>query len=100
MKVIIKKPEDKYGNIVDIKNELEVMQEIVGGYIEVVPLGKHVIICNEDGKYMNLKDNVIYGTDIIVGNIIVCNIIDDEFTDIDITIDEWQNILNGKNLKD
>ena len=40
MKVIIKKPKEKYGVFTDIPNELEKLQEIVGGYIEVVPYHK------------------------------------------------------------
>lgn len=35
----------------NIENNLEVMQDIVGGYIEVVPISdKHRLIVNEEGK--------------------------------------------------
>jgi hypothetical protein len=62
------------------KLTLSFMQETVGGYIEIVPLGKKLLVCNEEGKLKNLPLNekatqiweAVYGkTDQIVGNIIL-----------------------------
>lgn len=65
-----KKPE-----MVTIDNTLEAMQRIVGGYIQIVkPWGGDVVlVCNEEGKVLNLPVNklVVDGTgrtfDVIVG---------------------------------
>ena len=94
MKVIVKEPSDKYGKLVEIENDLAVLQNMVGGYIEVVPLDNHLIICNEDGKYMNLEPNISYMFDIIVGTIIVCDRDGEEFTDVSLSMDEWKFLID------
>ena len=62
---------------------LEELQEIVGGYIEIVFLpNKFCLVVNEEGKLNNLPINSIateimqqHGiNDIIVGNALYCNI--------------------------
>lgn len=48
-----------------IENTLEAMQALVGGYIEVVPIGSgYLAICNEEGRIHNLPRNALglYGT--------------------------------------
>lgn len=62
-----------------IKNELEALQEIVGGYIECLPLDDETtIICNEEGKINGLPLNRPLYTDdgkmydIIAGTFIYC----------------------------
>ena len=57
IKVIVKEPgkdpEDKM-----VKNELHALQEIVGGLIEVVPIGNGVLlVANEEGKIRDLPFN-------------------------------------------
>lgn len=45
-------------SVADIPNSLQAMQEIVGGYIEAVYIGKGVnVICNEDGNLTHLLYN-------------------------------------------
>ena len=95
MKVIIKKPEEKYGVFTDIDNELETLQQIVGGYIEVLPFNNCLIICNEDGKYLGLKPNLKIGFDVIVGTIIVCGREGEEFTDVPVTAEEWKKLIGA-----
>lgn len=62
----------------DIDNTLEAMQEIVGGYIEVVPLSDRLlVVCNEEGKLMGLPPVAITAingkaTDYLCGNCIIC----------------------------
>lgn len=61
---------------------LEELNEIVGGYIEIVHLSStQIMVVNEDGKLMDLPLNV-YATmiariaghkDTIVGNVLVCD---------------------------
>lgn len=45
--------EDGTINIKQIKNELEYFQQIVEGYIQVVPLSEYpfLLVCNEEGSF-------------------------------------------------
>lgn len=55
-----------------IPNTLKVLQAIVGGYIQTLPLEADVeLICNEEGKLMRLPPNRRIGQDIIVGTFLV-----------------------------
>ena len=48
----------KRGRVVEIGNDLKSMQELVGGYIEVVPLEDDlVVVCDEEGilKYLPIN---------------------------------------------
>lgn len=81
IKVLVKKPGLK-PNFNTIKNELAYFQAIVGGYIETFTIATDcVIICNEEGRLMNLPYNCnICGED-FVGTIILCGVDGDEFSD-------------------
>lgn len=57
-----KEPEE-----VTIPNTLEAMQEMVGGFIEIVYLDDVCLVCNEEGKLMGLEGNRRVGRDIISG---------------------------------
>lgn len=63
-----------------IENNLKSLQEIVEGYIECFDIkDNHTIICNEEGKIMNLEPNlyVIHKgiiIEILCGNLIICNV--------------------------
>ena len=55
---------------------LEELQEIVGGYIEIVQLGdRKVMVVNEEGVYMKLPINTkatnLYNS-VIVGDVLIC----------------------------
>jgi hypothetical protein len=64
--------------------ELSQLQQIVGGYIEIIPLRKRerLMVLNEEGKLDGLPRNdkatelweeeYGEGTDIIVGNVLIC----------------------------
>lgn len=63
-------------NLKEIENTLESMQDIVGGLLQFIQIEDDVVIvCNEEGKSLNLeinkiiKDDVICGTFIILGQI-------------------------------
>ena len=93
-KVIIKRPDEEYGHMTWISTKLENLQKTVGGYIETITIGKIVIICNEEGKLLNLEPNIPLGNaDYLCGNIIVCGIKDDEFDDVPISLPEWKAML-------
>lgn len=55
-----------------IDNTLEAMQNIVGGYLETVTLDKDVVlICNEEGRLMNLQPSVCIHGITYVGTVIL-----------------------------
>ena len=54
-----------------INASLEAKQELVGGLIEVVPYEDVLIICNEEGKILNMPPNVVFEYDYIAGDFFV-----------------------------
>lgn len=55
---VLKVEPDKAPELIEMPNELEAMQKIVGGYIEVYPLADDVaIVCNEEGKMNGMELN-------------------------------------------
>ena len=54
-----------------INASLEAKQELVGGLIEVVPYEDVLIICNEEGKILNMPPNVVFDYDYIAGDFFV-----------------------------
>lgn len=70
LKVLLKKV-DELPILTQIKDTLEEKQKLVGGLIEVIPYQDALIICNEEGKLLNLKPNIIFDYDYIAGDCIV-----------------------------
>lgn len=75
IKVVIIEP-GKVPYAKEIDNTLETQQEIVGGFIEMIWLTANrdrniVLICNEEGKIMQLPGNRKLGDDIIAGTFFV-----------------------------
>lgn len=59
-------------NLKEIDNTLENMQDIVGGLLQFIQIEDDVvIICNEEGKSLNLEVNKIIKDDIICGTFII-----------------------------
>lgn len=87
--VILAEPGEK-AYISRIGTSLEVLQQIVGGWIEVCyPFEEEIcIICNEEGKINGMKPNrAIYDedgrmTDMIFGTMIICGIGGEHFTSL------------------
>lgn len=100
MKVVIKKvgqePEVK-----EIENDLNVLQDIVGGYIECFYIADNIIcICNEEGKILGLPENFICDSDIIVGDVIFCAAGEEDFDSLtDEQIDFIINIMHVFSIK-
>lgn len=75
--------------VMDVKNDLSALQNLVGGYIEVIqPWNDDILlICNEEGKIRNeCKLNRIIqadggGEDAIFGDFFLCGYDGCEFTD-------------------
>ena len=79
MRVLVVEPERR-PELKEINGSLESMQEIVGGLIQPIYLDNSVVlICNDEGKLMNLsanrglrnKDGQIY--DIVCGTFLLCS---------------------------
>lgn len=64
---VLKVEPGKAPEAVTIPNTLEAMQQMVGGYIEVIPLDDVCLVCNEEGKLMGLPGNRRLRNDIIAG---------------------------------
>ena len=63
--------------VMEIDDTLEAKQKLVGGLIVVVPYKDNLLlICNEEGKISNLKPNLQFDYDYIVGN---CFIVGDDY---------------------
>lgn len=57
---------------IKIENTLRKLQNIVGGLIEVVALEPNIdLICNEEGKILNLELNRVIENDIIAGTFFI-----------------------------
>lgn len=66
-----------------IPNTLEALQKIVGGYIETVTLSSNmVIICNEEGRMLELPYNCDVCGVGFCGTIIFAGIDGEEFADV------------------
>lgn len=77
---ILYKEVGKEPQIMFIENTLEEKQKLVGGLIEVVPYEDVLIICNEEGKLLNMPPNLVFEYDYIAGN---CFVIGDDYKNAD-----------------
>ena len=77
---ILYKEVGKEPQIMFIDNTLEAKQKLVGGLIEVVPYEDVLIICNEEGKLLNMPPNLVFEYDYIAGN---CLVIGDDYKNAD-----------------
>ena len=86
MRVLIIEPR-KCPHVAEIDGSLKSLQEIVGGYIEVIcPFADKVaIVCKEEGK---LKPETVWNRlipecgDIIKGTFFICGVDGEEFIDL------------------
>ena len=96
---IVKEPLETVGYIREIDNTLKAMKEIVGGNIETLTIDEGlVLICNEDGLFLDLPYNCsVMGMD-FVGPVMVVGAKGDDFGDVPIGLDQWEDLLNGKEI--
>lgn len=84
MRVVYKVP-GEHASVIEIPNNLRLLQELVGGYIETVPYNSDAImIVNEEGKILGLEPNVLLGNDVVVGNLIVVGDGGEDFAELDL----------------
>lgn len=106
IKVIIKRTDEELGHSTFISDSLENLKRTVGGYIETITVpagflppelkatGDLVIICNEDGRMLNLPYNTfLFGFD-LVGDVILAGVNGEDFADIPIEWANWRNYMN------
>ena len=108
IKCIVKRPDETYRHVANISDTLRNLQNTVEGQIEICRLPEGiVIICNEEGKILDLPHNfnIKYITgktgetmyEEIVGTVIVCGVAGEEFCDIPISFAKWKELLNKWN---
>ena len=91
MLAIIKQPGEPAKRI-DIDNTLEALQKAVGGYIETVTLFEDVaLICNEEGRLIDLPYNMEFLGIHFVGPVLVVGRAEDEFRSL--TEEESQRVM-------
>lgn len=78
-----------------IKNTLEEKQKIVDGLIEVVPYKDVLIICNEEGKLLNQKPNILFDYDYIAGD---CFFVGDDYENGDFKSLTKEQIVDIRNM--
>lgn len=77
--VVIKEPGKKaYSK--EIEDDLEVYQNILGGYLETAGFDKNqILLCDEEGKLKGYEPNLLVPGDVIVGTVIVVGTEREEF---------------------
>ena len=97
IKVIIKRPDEEYGHMCYVSNSISNLQRTVGGYVECLTLpaktGTINILCNEDGKRLNLERNLKTPAGFLVGDIVVCKVGEEDFEAIPIDFAEWKDLV-------
>lgn len=81
MRVVAKRPGEPT-KLITIDNDLKALQEYVGGYIETVTVSDKVcVICNEEGRLLDLPYNVTFVGHRFYGAILIVGVKGEEFTD-------------------
>ena len=97
IKVIIKRPDEKYGHVTNVSGSLENLQKIVGGYIEAVNMPGYVLIVNEEGAITEMPFNCHVRGFTLFGTIIVAAVGPEDFDDLRITFQDWRDIIDESN---
>ena len=97
IKVIVKRPDEKYGHVTHISNTLENLQKTVDGYIETLTMPGYVLILNEEGRLDDSPFNCHVAGFNLFGTIIVAGVNGDEFADVGISFEEWKAIIDESN---
>lgn len=85
-----------------IKKTLEEEQKIVGGLIEVMEYKDTLIVCNDEGKILNQKPNILFEYDYIAGD---CFFVGDDYENGDFKsltkeqIIDIRDMLNSRSFR-
>ncbi len=71
---VLKKAPGKAPEVITIDGSLSSMQDVVGGYIQTMPVPrcKAIMVCNEEGKIFDLPHNITLMGRHIVGTVFFC----------------------------
>lgn len=88
------KPVGKQQTLVEIENDLQTMQKLIGGYIESYTIASDAaVICDEEGRLKGLPYNCSVGGARFYGPILLVGACGDEFCSVNkstITlVDDW-----------
>ena len=97
IKVIVKRPDEKYGHVTNISATLANLQKTVDGYIETLTLPRYTLIVNEEGIINDLPFNCRVAGFMLFGTVIVADTQGDEFADVGISFEEWKAIIDESN---
>ena len=92
IRVMIKEP-DKDPEFRMIDNELKELQNIVGGYIETVTFDEMVVICNEEGRIMDMDFCCEVEGVSFVGPVIFAGYEEDEFVSLPFSKRDMEELL-------
>ena len=96
LKKVGEKPIDTF-----VEDTLEAKQKLVGGLIEVVPLADVLLVCNEEGKILNMQPNLIFDYDYFAGD---CFVIGDDYENGDFKsltdeqVEEYTKLLEERSF--
>ena len=81
MRAVVKRPGEP-GKVINIDNDLKALREYVGGYIETFTFSTNAcVICNEEGRIIDLPYNVTFLGHRFCGPILIVGVKGEEFTD-------------------
>ena len=101
IKVLYKKVGED-SKVIEIENTLEAKQTLVGGLIEVINYDDALLVCNEEGKLLNMPPNLIFDCDYIAGD---CFVIGDDYEKGDFKsltdkeIEKYKSDLDSRGFK-
>lgn len=87
MRILYKTPNDITFRELVVPNQLKVLQDLVGGYIETVTIAEDaVIICNEEGRIIGQEFNCEFCGVNFVGPILIVGVDGEEFCDCPMSV--------------
>jgi len=100
MKILMRAPGGRFEEVV-IENSLEKLQNLVGGYIEIVRLAEDAaLIVNEEGAFKGLNPNFRIGGQLLLGNVLLVGVDGDELTDSPVSAKSAEMYIVGEQDED
>ena len=84
MKILFREPSNQPLKLMEIENDVEPIQKLIGGYFTAFPIRQDILcICDEEGINKSLETNFVDDrNDEILGNVIFCGKDGDEFNSL------------------
>ena len=91
MKVIVIKPGEE-PVVTETRDDLESLQKLVGGYVQVVRwVPPFIVLVNEDGLRLQLPVNTMFPDHTLVGNVVIAKRSRSEI--VGLTLDECDKVM-------